>query len=190
MENPPWRENGQTVLTNLKSIIDGMRQVNSTILVIPLVDNSSIRDSLYTSYAIDYFNGLEQHLTNSNVRIAFETDLPPDTFHSFIENFDSLTFGVNYDIGNSASLGFNPKEEFDAIGQKILNVHVKDRILNGTTVPLGEGDADFDLVFDLLVGSGYTGNYILQTARASDGDHAGSIVQYSNQVISWLEERS
>jgi L-ribulose-5-phosphate 3-epimerase len=190
MENPPWRESEQIVLTNLKSIINGMREINSKILVIPLVDNSSIRENLYTSYVIDYFNGLEQYLTKSNVKIAFETDLPPDKFFSFIENFNSLTFGANYDIGNSASLGFNPIEEFEAIGKRILNVHVKDRILNGTTVPLGDGDADFELVFDLLVGSGYKGNYILQTARSSDGNHAASIVKYSNQVIGWLEERS
>ena len=189
MENPPWLDSEDTVQANLKSIINGMHQIDSEILVIPLVDNSSIKDSSYTSYVIDYFKKLEQHLVESNVRVAFETDLPPDEFCSFIENFNPTRFGVNYDIGNSASLGFKPREEFDSYGQRIINVHVKDRILNGTTVPLGEGNADFELVFDLLVGSDYKGNYILQTARASDGNHAASIVRYRNQVIGWLEER-
>jgi len=190
MENPPWRNSEDTVKANLKSIINGMHQIDSEILVIPLVDNSSIKDSSYTSYVIDYFKELEQHLVDSNVRVAFETDLPPDEFCSFIENFNPTRFGINYDIGNSASLGFNPLEEFDAYRKRIINVHVKDRILKGTTVPLGEGNADFELVFDLLADSDYKGNYILQTARALDGNHAASIVKYSNQVIGWLEERS
>jgi hexulose-6-phosphate isomerase len=190
MENPPWLDSEDTVQANLKSIINGMHQIDSEILVIPLVDNSSIKDSSYTSYVMDYFKELEQYLVDSNVRVAFETDLPPDEVCLFIENFSPSRFGINYDIGNSASLGFNPLEEFDSYGQRIINVHVKDRILNGTTVPLGEGNADFELVFELLVGSGYKGNYILQTARASDGNHAARIVKYSNQVIGWLEDRS
>ena len=190
MENPPWLGGEEAVQANLKSIINGMHQIDSEILVIPLVDNSSIKDSSYTSYVVDYFKELEKHLVDSNVRVAFETDLPPDEFCSFIENFNHTRFGVNYDIGNSASLGFNPLEEFESYGQRIVNVHVKDRILNGTTVPLGEGNANFELVFELLVGSDYKGNYILQTARATDGNHAASIVKYSNQVIDWLEERT
>lgn len=187
MENPPWQVNPKEVLGNLISIIVGMQQIDSTVLVIPLVDNSSIRNSLHTSHLTDYFKNLEKHLIDSKVRIAFETDLPPDDFLSFIEKFNPLTFGVNYDIGNSASLGFDPTEEFEAIGQRILNVHVKDRTLNGSTVPLGEGNADFELVFALLAGAKYQGNYILQTARAPDGNHAGSIIKYRNQVIRWLE---
>ena len=190
MENPPWLGGEEAVQANLKSIINGMHQIDSEILVIPLVDNSSIKDSSYTSYVVDYFKELEKHLVDSNVRVAFESDLPPDEFCSFIENFNHTRFGVNYDIGNSASLGFNPLEEFESYGQRIVNVHVKDRILNGTTVPLGEGNANFELVFELLVGSEYKGNYILQTASATDGNHAASIVKYSNQVIDWLEERT
>ena len=190
MENPPWLAGEEEVLANLKSIINGMHQIDSEILVIPLVDNSSIKNSVYASYVIDYFKNLEKYLLDSNVRVAFETDLPPDEFSSFIENYNPSVFGINYDIGNSASLGFNPLEEFDSFGTRIMNVHVKDRLLNGTTVPLGQGNADFDMVFDLLTGLGYKGNYILQTARATDGDHVASIVKYSNQVIDWLEERT
>jgi hexulose-6-phosphate isomerase len=190
MENPPWLASEEEVQANLKSIINGMHQINSETLVIPLVDNSSIKNSAYASYVIDFFKELEQHLVDLNIRIAFETDLPPYEFRSFIENFNPSVFGVNYDIGNSASLGFNPLEEFDSFGPRIINVHVKDRVLNGATVPLGQGNADFELVFDLLAGAGYKGNYILQTARATDGNHAASLVKYNNQVIGWLEERS
>ena len=57
---------------------------------------------------------------------------------------------ANYDIGNSASLGYDPIVELNAYGHKILNVHVKDRKLKGTTVPLGSGDANIKLVFSKL----------------------------------------
>src|SRR6266404_1819247 len=49
---------------------------------------------------------------------------------------------------------------------RVLNVHVKDRLLGGTTVPLGMGAADLAKTIRLIEQSGYRGQYILQTARA------------------------
>ena len=72
-----------------------------------------------------------------------------------------------------AAAGFDPAEEIEAYGHRILSVHVKDRVLGGSTVPLGSGNADFEAVFAALGRVRYVGNYILQTARATDGDHAG-----------------
>ena len=54
---------------------------------------------------------------------------------------------VNYDIGNSAALGYDPIEELDSYGDKISDIHIKDRTLNGGPVVLGEGDADFEKFF-------------------------------------------
>ena len=55
MENPPWLGGEEAVQANLKSIINGMHQIDSEILVIPLVDNSSIKYSSYSYYVVDYF---------------------------------------------------------------------------------------------------------------------------------------
>ena len=76
-----------------------------------------------------------------------------------------LLLKVNYDSGNSASLGYCPCEEFAAYGNRIGSVHIKDRIRGGGTVPLGEGDTDLPAVFDGLHRIGYGGDYILQVAR-------------------------
>ena len=38
-------------------------------------------------------------------------------------------------------LGYDYRKDFSAYGHRIFNVHVKDRIYRGSTVPLGEGDA-------------------------------------------------
>jgi len=104
---------------------------------------------------------------------------------TFISNFQSENFGINYDMGNSASLGFDPVEEFNAYGRYILNVHVKDRMLNGGTVALGEGSVNFTKVFSLLKTIKYDGNYILQTARSNEGQHLELISEY----IKFIEDR-
>jgi hexulose-6-phosphate isomerase len=79
-------------------------------------------------------------------------------------------FRINYDSGNSASLGYRPREEFAAYGARIGSVHVKDRVLGGGTVPLGEGNTDFASFFDCLGRVNYTGDFTLQVARGVAGD--------------------
>ena len=64
-------------------------------------------------------------LKDLEIRIAFEADADPDELLIFIENFPSTNFGINYDVGNSATLGFNPSTEFKLYGDKIINIHIK-----------------------------------------------------------------
>jgi hexulose-6-phosphate isomerase len=97
-------------------------------------------------------------------------------------------FGINYDSGNSAALGYDSAEEISAYAARILNVHVKDRLFGGTTVPLGTGAADLAKTIRLIELSGYRGQYILQTARANDGDHAGALARYRDMTVRWIED--
>ena len=188
MENPPWKTDLKLVKKGISSILQGMRNIKSKILVIPLVDNSSLPDLASTKIVEDFFTDLIPEISQNKLQIAFESDLNPKKLSEFICKFDKNYFGINYDIGNSSSLGFNPKEEFNAYGSRIINVHVKDRKLNGATVPLGEGDADFLGIFRLLQKENYEGNLILQTARSKEGKDTEVLVRYKNLVEDWWEE--
>lgn len=188
MENPFWNSNVELIRKNLISIMDGMRRVGAKILVIPLVDNSSVGDLEQCERVTEYFISLEPELLDRGLQIAFESDFEPQMLVKFISNYDSKYYGINYDIGNSASLGFNPIEEFEAYGSRIINVHVKDRDLGGSTVPLGDGAADFTTVFNLIKDLDYKGNLIMQTARSSEGKHAEVLIEYRNMILRWMED--
>jgi hexulose-6-phosphate isomerase len=71
-----------------------------------------------------------------------------------------------------------------------MNVHVKDRKYNGTTLPLGEGDADFETIFKLLDNFDYRGNYILQTARSQNNDHLGALIKYRDMTQTWINRNA
>ena len=188
MENPPWKADLRLVKEGISSILQGMRNIKSTILVVPLVDNSSLPDSNGVKIVENLFTDLIPEIIQNKLQIAFECDLNPGKLSEFIGKFDRNHFGINYDIGNSSSLGFNPTEEFKAYGSRIINVHVKDRKLNGTTVPLGEGDADFLEIFRLLQEENYQGNLILQTARSKEGKDTEVLVKYKKLVEDWWGE--
>jgi L-ribulose-5-phosphate 3-epimerase len=188
MENPPWTSDPEKLFLAIESILQGMKIIGAKILVIPLVDNSSLSGGLMFSQVELFFGQLSNLLHVNEIKIAFETDLNPVLFSSFMNTFEKEIYGVNYDIGNSAALGFKPTEEFAAIGQRVINVHVKDRVLGGTTVPLGTGDADFLTVFRCLDDLDYVGNLIMQTARVQDGRHAEVLAGYREQITNWIEE--
>ena len=50
------------------------------------------------------------------------------------------------------------------------SVHIKDRLLGASTVPLGTGDADFPALIEGLKKVAYKGDFILQVARGASGD--------------------
>jgi hexulose-6-phosphate isomerase len=185
MENPPWKSDINLIKKGIIAIFQGMKNISAKILVVPLVDNSSLLDSSNADTVKNLFINLIPEMIQNNIQIAFECDLNPEELLHFISEFDKNYFGVNYDIGNSASLGFDPNKEFEAYGSRITNVHVKDRKINGPTIPLGEGDADFLRIFGLLHEVNYQGNLILQTARSKEGKDAEVLVKYKKLVEEW-----
>ena len=120
-----------------------------------------------------------------NLEIIFESDLPPKKLKTFIDKFPAEFFGINYDTGNSASQGYNFLEEFDSYFDNIKNIHIKDRILNGSTVPLGEGNANLEKLLINLLNRNYSGNLILQTAR-DEKKHLEALCKYRNYVLNIL----
>ena len=118
------------------------------------------------------------------MKISLETDLDANSFKNLLERINREHVQANYDIGNSASLGYDPVKELEAYGHKILNVHVKDRELNGTTVPLGSGNANFELVFSKLNEIRYAGGITMQAARGeNDIEIAKKQLLYTQELL-------
>lgn len=188
MENPPWKSDVQILENVLIQIMSNMKFISAKMLVIPLVDNSSITDTTALDILIKFFERIGSCIEENNIQICFESDFSPSKLAHFISKFPGENFGINYDIGNSASLGFHPVEEIKSYGSRILNVHVKDREIGGPSVPLSKGSADFDLVFKSLSENRYSGNFILQTARSTEGEHLSALLKYRSMVRDWIQK--
>ena len=189
MQAPFWKASGDNRL-NLQNdfinICKNSSKLGIKFIVVPLVDNGSIKDKYEEYIVIEFMRSIQNLISKLNIKIIFEIDYFPLNVSKFIKQLDSKNFGINYDMGNSAALGFKPEEEFNYYGNRIMNVHIKDRILNGTTVELGKGNVDFELVFNLLSNIKYKGNYILQTARDKDNNHIKSIAKYKKFISTYI----
>ena len=190
MQAPFWQVDGaerEVRTRDFRQVAKACATVGICLIVVPLVDHGRVESPKQEDVLVAVLSGEATFLTEHGLRVVFESDFPPRELARFIGRLDPAVFGVNYDIGNSASLGFDPTEEMAAYGSRLLNVHVKDRARRGTTVPLGAGSANFDAVFAGLATIGYTGNYVLQTARATDGDDAGVLCRYRDMTVEWVD---
>jgi hexulose-6-phosphate isomerase len=159
------KENSEVVL---KTLINNASKLGVIDIVIPCVDHSSIKNDNDMELVVDSIQKILPLAEEKGVYINFETDLSPQMFKKLLLSFDSKNIKVNYDIGNSASLGYNPDEEFEAYGEYISDLHIKDRVLGGGSVELGTGNADFHKVFNNLRKYHFNGNIIMQSAKAKE----------------------
>lgn len=182
MEKPIIKNSNEETLDILKKIITNGKKIGIKYFILPLVDNSSMKNKNQEKIIIQKLNKFKDYL-NYNQKILFEIDYVPKEVKRFISNFGNK-FGINYDSGNSASKGFLIDEEkiyFD----KVYNIHIKDRLYNGNTISLGQGNCDFRSLFSFLKEIKYKRNLILQTAR-SQNNHVKEILKNINFIKNFL----
>ena len=191
MQAPFWKTSGEArtgLQSDFLAISRACSAVGIEMMIVPLVDNGRLETAEQESVLIDFLLAQQSFLIKQRLKIIFESDFTPTELARFISRLPVEQFGINYDIGNSAALGFNPKEEFAAYGARVVNVHVKDRVLAGTTVPLKTGSANFDAAFSAFAQRNYQGNFILQTARAPEGNHSEVLGSYRDMTQQWMKQ--
>jgi sugar phosphate isomerase/epimerase len=72
-------------------------------------------------------------------------------------------------IAHYEKAGFDIVEEFELYGNRISDIHIKDRELNGGSVELGSGNADFNLFLKLFEKLNFNGPIIMQVYRDDEG---------------------
>lgn len=186
MQSPFWKCKGNSKIALQKvfnDVVTSASELDIRYIVVPIVDNGKISCEEELDCLRSYLISQEEFFVDSNIYILFESDYSPATLKDFIDSLSSSCFGINYDIGNSASLGYDTEEEIFCYGSRILNVHIKDRLLGGGTVPLGSGNAEFSRTYQALAQSNFSGNFILQSARSASGDHFEVLRDYYNSSV-------
>ena len=153
----------------LERLIEAAKILKITDVVIPCVDQSSLGTEEAVVRFVQQVSKVVPIIEKENINLALETDLAPSLFIELLNKINSNNITVNYDIGNSAALGFDFNEELSAYGERITDIHIKDRILGGGPVILGEGNADFAKFFEKLKEFNYQGPFIMQAYRDDEG---------------------
>jgi len=161
----------QDMVEHLFWMIERASMVGARHLVLPFVDASSLSSQAELDGLLEVLKLALPAARSAGIGLHLETDLPAEKLAIIVrdEGADPLV-RITCDIGNEASLGLLPQEQYKELAPMLGSVHVKDRSLGGDTVPLGQGDADLDAIFGICAAISYEGIFILQVARGEEGD--------------------
>lgn len=191
MQQPFVRMNEDVKDENIKilnQIIINSKKIGAIGVEIPFVDNSSIKSKSEIDELVTAMQSSFEVAKDLDLKISLETDLDPHNFKGLLEKIDLDFVQANYDIGNSASLGYDSVQELESYGEQILNVHVKDRKLHGSTVALGTGNANIAKVLEILNGMNYCGGITMQAARGEeDIEVAKEQLSYVKNILNELK---
>lgn len=149
----------------LRLLIRNCRAAGIPLVELPFVDASALKTEAEQAELIKNLERPLEDARKAGVAIGLETSLAPREFRRLLDALKPWGVRANFDMGNSSSLGFDPAEELPVLGKDIGNVHIKDRVRGGGTVPLGRGATDFGEVFRQLKALRYAGDFIFQSAR-------------------------
>lgn len=136
---------------------------------------------------------LIEHAAERGVRIGMEYE-PGLLIEYFMElaalisEINSPFFGVNLDLGHSHILREDPETVLRTFGDRIFHLHLEDiRALKHYHLIPGEGDMDFEMLFELLDRHAYTGfvTVELYTYPYQADEAARKSFEYLTQLPYW-----
>ncbi len=152
----------------LKQLILNAAGLGVRSILVPVLEVSEIRTPEEKGLLL---KSLEEPLdlaAEKGIALGLETELPAQDYLALVEDAHHPALGVYYDTGNNAAQGHDIAADARILGPYLVGVHIKDRKRGGSTVLLGQGDADFRGFFKETRAAGYTGPVILQAAFGPD----------------------
>ncbi len=175
-------------ISRLLWLLDRCKLIGIRRVVLPFLDNSRIESDAEEAEVVRVLQRALVHAEKAEIELDLETSLDPQRLKSLLAKIPHPLLKVNYDLGNSTSLGYDPMEEIAAYSDRIGGVHIKDRVRGGGTVPLGSGDTKISTVLSLLFRAGYKGDFVMEAARGEAGKEVDWVRHNRNVVVSLLRD--
>lgn len=170
MNNPIYDLENKKNIEILQTLLQNCQYIGIKEIVIPFIDNSKIDNIIKKENLITFLQYFENILSKSEIKLCLETDFNYKENRNLINELNSNNIRLNYDTGNSASLGFDSVSEINYNSDLICSYHIKDRKFEGGPVILGSGDYKFETFFSLINNKIIKPEYvILQSYRDDEG---------------------
>lgn len=186
-------ESGEICFDHVKHLQHLIRRASMTSarhVMIPLVDAGRLNTPRERDTLVRLFNELVSTLDRFNIELHIEADWPARVWAYVMRRIDDPRIRVCYDIGDRAALGYESREDLTQIREWLGSVHIKDRLIGGSTVPLGTGHADFPKTLRHLQQLGYTSPLILQAAPEHETDPYDLAIRNRNFVETILQQET
>jgi L-ribulose-5-phosphate 3-epimerase len=155
-------------LARLADVMTRSRAIGVQVIVIPILENGEIRDASELALVAQSLLPIARLAEAHGQRLAIENQLTTDEASDLLDRCASPSVGVCYDLGNAAAIGRDCASDIRQLRSSVFHVHIKDRIRDGSSVPLGAGAVDFGAAFQALSDVHYRGAMVLETPAGGD----------------------
>ena len=180
--NPLFKKDEISLKNKIKKLVDLIetsQKIGFRRIIFPLLEKNAINNSDDMDLFLKIFSDDILSVLNMNkIEIHFETSLSPTSESEFISKLDHKQTKICFDMGNSASLGYAPEQVLNSIAPYLGSVHIKDRVLDGGSVSLGEGAVDFSKIFSILNEINFSGFFSLQAYRDKNSNNTELLKNY------------
>lgn len=133
------------------------------VILLPVLEVSEVKSE---SDKVELIENLQKPLDVAkamNISLGLETELPALEYRDLIERAGHPNLKVYYDTGNAASKGYDIEKDLEILAPLLCGIHIKDREPNGSSVMLGDGNANFTGFFRRLKELDYKTSLVLQS---------------------------
>ena len=159
-------------IKKLKTLIHISSELKFKRIIFPILEKNNIATKSKQEKFIKIFREqVLDELNSYNIEINLETSLTGNEELFVLEQLNHDKVKLCFDMGNSASYGYEPYETISKISPYLSSVHIKDRERNGGSVSLGTGNVEFKQVFQALKNTKFNGPISFQVFRNKNSDN-------------------
>jgi len=146
----------------LSELVRWTRELGATRILLPLLETSALNSPEQVREVTASIQSVCPALEAHDVTLGLEMEIPGEAYAAVIRGIGHSHVRAYYDTGNSTAQGFDIALDILPLLSLLEAVHVKDRMVFGTSQPFGRGAANFDGFFGVLDMAGYRGDFLTQ----------------------------
>jgi len=146
----------------LRELIAWTSELGARRILLPLLETSALGTPELVREATESIRSIAPALAAYDVVLGLEMEIPGAEYAQVIRGIGHERVRAYYDCGNSTAQGFDIATDIEPLLPLLEAVHLKDRVVHGTSKPFGEGAANFAGFFATLQRAGYAGDFLTQ----------------------------
>jgi len=146
----------------LSELVRWTRELGATRILLPLLETSALGTRDQVREATESIQSVCSALEAHDVTLGLEMEIPGEAYAAVIRGIGSAHVRAYYDTGNSTAQGLDIALDILPLLPLLEAVHLKDRLVGGTSQPFGRGAANFNAFFGVLAKAGYRGDFLTQ----------------------------
>jgi hexulose-6-phosphate isomerase len=146
----------------LCELVRWTRDLGATRILLPLLETSAVDSPELVLQVSDSIQSVLATLDAHEVVLGLEMEIPGADYAQVVRGIGSARVRAYYDTGNSTAQGLDIATDILPLLPVLEAVHLKDRMVAGTSQPFGHGAANFRGFFAALATAGYSGDFLTQ----------------------------